>query len=288
MQNLIAFLTKYYHWLLFLLLEVVSVMLLFRYNSYQGSVWVSSANSVAGKVYEWQSSVEQFFHLQQRASQLEQRNMELEQRLWRARQELLRLQPDTAVVDSSLHQALDGLQLLPAKVVSSSLDRRDNLITIDRGSADGVQPDMGVVCGMGLVGVVYMVGRHYSVVLPVLNSRSSISCAIRGSGYFGYLMWDGKNPSEAYMEDVPRHAQFEKDEWVETSGYSAIFPPGISVGRITSIGNSADGLSYRLRIKLSTDFGCLRDVSVITDKDFAERMQLMTSACDSITLNTGR
>lgn len=288
MNNLIAFLTKYYHWLLFLFLEVVSVILLFGYNSYQGSVWVSSANSVAGKVYEWQASVEQFFHLHQRASLLEQRNMELEQRLWRARQELLELQPDTAAVDSSLLHALDGLRLLPAKVVSNSLNRRNNLITIDRGSADGVQPDMGVVCGMGLVGVVLMVNSHYSVVLPVLNSRSSISCAIRGSGYFGYLTWDGKNPSEAYMEDVPRHAQFEKNEWVETSGYSAIFPPGISVGRITSIGNSADGLSYRLRIKLSTDFGCLRDVSVITDKDFAERKQLMTSARDSIMLNNGR
>ena len=89
------------------------------------------------------------------------------------------------------------------------------------------------------------------------------------------------------MEDIPRHARFKKGDWVETSGYSAIFPPGITVGRIVSIGNSADGLSYRLRIKLSTDFGCLRDVSVITDKDFAERMQLMTSARDSITLNSG-
>ena len=284
MNNLIAFLTKYYHWLLFLFLEIVSVMLLFRYNSYQGSVWVSSANSVAGKVYEWQSSVEQFFHLHQRASLLERRNMELEQRLWRARQELLKLQPDTAVVDSSLQRALDGLRMLPAKVVSSSLNRRDNLITIDRGTADGVEPDMGVVCGQGLVGVVYMAGRNYSVVLPVLNSHSRISCAIRGSGYFGYLMWDGKNPSEAYMEDVPRHAQFEKNEWVETSGYSAIFPPGISVGRITSIGNSADGLYYRLRIKLATDFGCLRDVNVITDKNFAERIELMTAARDSMTL----
>ena len=52
MQNLLALLTRYFHWLLFLLLEVASVVLLFRYNSYQGSVWVSSANSVVGKLYE--------------------------------------------------------------------------------------------------------------------------------------------------------------------------------------------------------------------------------------------
>ena len=89
MQNLLAFLTKYFHWLLFFLLEVVSLVLLFSYNSFQGSVWVSSANAVAGKVYEWQSAVEQFFSLQQRTWQLEARNVELEQRLWQARQKLL-------------------------------------------------------------------------------------------------------------------------------------------------------------------------------------------------------
>ena len=125
MQNLLALLTRYFHWLLFLLLEVASVVLLFRYNSYQGSVWVSSANSVAGKLYEWQSGVEQFFHLQERAHQLAQRNLELEYQLSHARQSLLDLGRDTAVVDSALHAVVSGLQLLPAKVISSTLRRRD-------------------------------------------------------------------------------------------------------------------------------------------------------------------
>jgi rod shape-determining protein MreC len=285
MQNLLAFLTKYFHWLLFFLLEVVSLVLLFSYNSFQGSVWVSSANAVAGKVYEWQSAVEQFFSLQQRTWQLEARNVELEQRLWQARQKLLEQQShDTAAVDSALASATSHLLMLPAKVVNSTLNRPDNLITIDRGRRDGIRPDMGVVSGMGLVGVVYMVGDHYSVLLPLVNTHSRVSCAIRGSGYFGYLVWDGANPTEAYMDDVPRHAQFEEGEWIETSGYSSIFPPGITVGQIASIGNSADGLSYRLKVKLSTDFGCLRDVRVITDTTFLERRQLLMAARDSMAL----
>jgi len=285
MQNLLAFFARYYHWLLFLVLETVSVVLLFSYNSYQGSVWISSANSVAGKVYEWQSSLEHFFHLQERAWQLEQRNMELESKYWQARNELLALSgSDTVTVDSTLRSVFDGMTMIPAKVVSNTIDRHDNLLTIDQGSADGVKPDMGVVCGMGLVGVVYMVGTHYAIVMPLLNSHSRISCAIRSCGYFGYLQWDGKNPTEAYMEDVPRHAQFKKGDWVETSGYSAIFPPGITVGSITDIGNSVDGLSYRLTIKLSTDFGCLRDVFVVTDKGFSERQQLIMAARDSMAL----
>ena len=49
MHNLLEFLAKYHHWFLFVVLEVVSFVLLFQYNSYQGSVWFSSANVVAGK-----------------------------------------------------------------------------------------------------------------------------------------------------------------------------------------------------------------------------------------------
>ncbi len=57
MRNLLDFLIKYHHWFLFILLEVISAVLLFRYNSYQSSAWLSSANSVVGKVYEMELSL---------------------------------------------------------------------------------------------------------------------------------------------------------------------------------------------------------------------------------------
>lgn len=284
MQNLIAFFTKNFHWLLFLFLELVCVVLLFRYNSYQGSVWVSSANAVIGKVYEWKSDVEQFFSLEERARRLTDENIALQRQLNQAREELLDLKGDTVAFDSVAQEIIGDLHLLPAKVVSNSLRRPDNLLTVDRGRADGVRPDMGVVSGTGLVGVVYMAGQHYSVVMPLLNVHSRVSCAIRNLGYFGYMSWDGSSATDAFMEDVPRHAQFNTGEWVETSGYSDIFPPGITIGQITAIGNSADGLSYRLRVKLNTDFSTLREVSIITDDTFPERLQLLKAARDSMAL----
>ena len=74
-------------------------------------------------------------------------------------------------------------------------------------------------------------------------------------------------------------------EWIETNGYSSIFPAGVLVGQIVEVYNSRDGLSYKLKVRLSTDFGNLRDVMVITDKTIAERMQLMRAAQDSLKLN---
>ncbi len=285
MKNLLAFLTKYYHWLMLLLLEVASGVLLFQYNSYQGSVWFSSANVVVGKVYEWDASVRSFFSLTRSNEELTLRNFYLERQVSQLRRLYGDLTRDTTIMERQELEFLSRYQLIPAKVVSNTLNKNDNLITIDKGRADGVEKDMAVACGTGVVGVVYMTSDHYSVIIPVLNVTSSrISCAIRGRGYFGYLQWYGGDPSVAYVEDIPRHARFKRGDWVETSGYSAIFPPGILVGKIEKIYNSVDGLSYRLKVRLSTDFACLRDVAVISDKSIGERLRLMEQAKDSITM----
>ena len=284
MRNLLEFLSKYYHWLLFLVLEVVSIVLLFQYNSYQGSVWFSTSNALVGKVYEVDAAIESFFSLTKVNENLTRRNFYLERQVNQLRRLYADITRDTTVVERAELEFLGRYELIPAKVVSNSIDRTDNLMTIDRGRKDGVEVDMGVACGNGVVGVVYLVSDHYSVVMPVLNYHSRISCSIRHRGYFGYLKWSGGDASIAYVEDVPRHAKFKRGDWVETSGYSSIFPPGVLVGKIVEVYNSRDGLSYKLKVQLSTDFGNVRDVCVISDKGIAERIRLMEAARDSMRL----
>ncbi len=284
MHNLTEFLAKHNHWFVFLVLEVVSMVLLFRYNSYQGSVWFSSANAVTGKVYEWDSAVESFFSLSGVNSQLTQRNAFLEQQVRMLDDSIARLtrSQEAAVTRLSSMVPFQGCRLIPAKVVANMVNRYDNLITIDKGSADGVKRDMGVVCGMGVVGIVYLVSEHYSIVIPALNSHSNISCTIQRRGYFGYLRWRGGSSQLAYLEDVPRHAHFKLGDNVVTSGYSLVFPPGVMVGKVLHVFNSADGLSYRVQVKLSTDFARLRDVCLVDDSALQERIDLMRAAQDSI------
>ena len=284
MRNLLEFLSKYYHWLLFLVLEVVSIVLLFQYNSYQGSVWFSTSNALVGKVYEVDAAIESFFSLTKVNENLTRRNFYLERQVNQLRRLYADITRDTTVVERTELEFLSRYELIPAKVVSNSIDRTDNLMTIDRGRKDGVEVDMGVACGNGVVGVVYLASDHYSVVMPVLNYHSRISCSIRHRGYFGYLKWSGGDASIAYVEDVPRHAKFKRGDWVETSGYSSIFPPGVLVGKIVEVYNSRDGLSYKLKVQLSTDFGNVRDVCVISDKGIAERIRLMEAARDSMRL----
>lgn len=282
MHNLVEFLAKYNHWFLFIVLEVISMVLLFQFNNYQGSVWFTSANAVAGKVYEADAQVKSYFNLSTVNAELTQRNLQLEQQVKFLEESLLDKTADSLTMANRQMQYLSQFGLVPAKVISNSLDKTDNLITIDKGSADGIHKDMGVACGNGVVGVVYLVSEHYSIVIPVLNSQSNISCTIQKRGYFGYLRWKGGSSDIAYVEDIPRHAHFRKHDKVVTSGYSSIFPLGIMVGEIQQVYNSKDGLSYRLKVKLSVDFGKLRDVCVINDKAMEERIELLRAAQDSI------
>ena len=285
MRNLLEFLAKYNHWFVFLILEVVSMVLLFQYNSYQGSAWFSSANAVTGKLYEWDANVETFFSLTKVNQELTQRNAYLEQEVQKLSDSLVSVTKDSSIYHRDQFALLRNYRLIPAKVVANSVDKPGNLMTIDKGSADGIHKDMGVISGTGVVGIVYLVAEHYAIVIPVLNTKSNISCMIQNRGYFGYLRWKGGVSDLAYLEEVPRHAHFKLGDYVVTSGYSAVFPPGVRVGRILHVFNSADGLSYRVQLRLSTDFARLRDVCVIDDAAMKERLEIMRAARDSIETN---
>lgn len=284
MRNLIDFITRYNHWFVFVILEVVSFVLLFKFNSYQGSVWFSSANVVAGKVYEADATIKNFFSLTKINQQLNVRNLYLEQTVRKLSEQVHAETGDSSWLFRTQAEVLKEYKLIPAKVITNSIDKRDNFITIDKGRLDGVKPDMGVACGTGIVGVVYMVSDHYSIVIPVLNSKSNISVTIRKRGYYGYLRWTGGASDLAYVDDIPRHAHFRLGDLIETSGYSAMFPPGIIAGQILHVYNSPDGLSYRIQVRLTTDFGNLRDVCVIDNSAMKERIDLLRSAQDSLKL----
>ena len=161
MRNLLDFLYKYHHWLVFVLLEVVSVVLLFKYNSYQNSVWFTSANAVAGKVYEMESKLTSYMAMAELNEELTLRNIYQERQLDQLRRLYAEVTKDTTTAEREELKFLSKYQLIPAKVVENSIHKAENLITIDKGRKDGVEPDMGVACGNGIVGVVYLVSDHY-------------------------------------------------------------------------------------------------------------------------------
>ena len=120
MHNLLNFLSKYSYWFLFLVLEAISFVLLFQFNSYQGSVWFTSANAVSGKFYEQSAKVKSYFQLATINEELTQENLYLAHRL-----QALNAQKEDSIADSLAHasallQSLAPYKLIPAKIVHAS------------------------------------------------------------------------------------------------------------------------------------------------------------------------
>ena len=274
MRNLLNFFLKYNYWFLFILLEVISFALLFRFNNYQGSAFFTSSNQMAGMVYEAANNVTGYFHLKSINDDLVQKNVELELQMERLRSALMELTSDSTGLERMKSDALKGYDIYRANVINNSLTHVDNYITLDKGENDGIRSEMGVINGSGVVGIVYHTSSNYSVVIPILNSKSSISCKIKRSDYFGFLKWDGGSSEYATVKDMPRHSLFSLGDTIVTSGHSAVFPGGIPIGTVEDMSDSHDGLSYLLKVKLFTDFGRLNDVRVIAQKGQEEQLEL--------------
>ena len=274
MRNLLNFFLKYNYWFLFILLEVISFALLFRFNNYQGSAFFTSSNQVAGMAYEAANNVTGYFHLKSINDDLVQKNMELELQMEHLRKTLMELTSDSTELIRMKSDALKGYDIYRANVINNSLTHVDNYITLDKGENDGIRSEMGVINGSGVVGIVYHTSANYSVVIPILNSKSSISCKIKRSDYFGFLKWDGGSSEYATVKDMPRHSLFSLGDTIVTSGHSAVFPGGIPIGTVEDMSDSHDGLSYLLKVKLFTDFGRLNDVRVIAQKGQEEQSEL--------------
>lgn len=284
MQNLLEFLRKYLYWLVFLLLEVVSLVSLFKYNSYQGSVYFTTANQVVGSLYSMGSGIVSYLNLGMVNEKLEADNEQLREEIYLLRKHISQTTavPDTLPVSISDPTASPySYRLVQAHVVRNSLHRSNNLMTIDKGEAEGIRPEMGVVCSQGVVGIVFLTSAHYSIVIPLLNTSSQLSCRLHHTEYFGTLSWQRGNPAVSYVTGIPRHAKIPKGALIETNGFSDIFPEGIPVGTVLHKGDAADGMTYQLKVKLAVDFSILRNVSVITGYTKPER-QVLEQRADSL------
>ena len=264
MNNLLNFFVKHSAWFIFAIYVILSLVLLFKDNPYQQSVYLTSANQVSAAVYKAFNGVTSYFHLRGINESLQERNAMLETELIELRKqlgEMALLSPD------SLNQPALKQQytFLMAQVISNSIAQPNNYITINRGSYDGVKPEMGVIDQNGVVGIVNVVGPHASRVISLLNPHMRLSCKLKNSGFFGSLVWDGKSPQLAVLEELPKHITFHKGDTIVTSGYSAVFPEGIIVGTVEGLARGMSDSFVSLRIKLTTNFSQLSSVRVITN-----------------------
>jgi len=269
-RNLLNFFIRYSAWFVFTIYVVLSCMLLFQKNPYQHHVYLTSANAVASGLYDISSNITGYINLKDINEDLQRRNAALESEVIALRSQTRHLAQH--IWQDSL-QRLDSIgkfNFIIASVINNSVIRPYNYITIDKGLRDGITPEMGVMDQNGVVGVTNTVSEHHARILSLLNPNFRLSCKLRGNDAFGSLVWDGKKPTEAILEELPKQVKFKRGDTIITSGYSAMFPEGIPVGIILGPTRGEDDNFNTLRIKLLTDFSTLSTVKVISNRDIAD------------------
>jgi len=249
---------------MFLLCEVLSFTLLYHYNAYQRNVMLSSANVVSGSILSVSSGVFSYVNLREENRQLFAQNEQLEEEVLHLKLQLETMKANVFPYDSLMTDSIyNSYEYISAQVVNNSVASLLNYITINKGFRDGIRPEMGVISSQGVVGKVITVNDRFSVIIPLLNPKWKLSCKLLHGDYTGFLVWNGRNAQYADLDELPTHTEYQVGDTVVTSGFSAVFPPGIIVGTVVRSDESGTSGGSTLKVKLSTDFRRLTNVRVI-------------------------
>jgi rod shape-determining protein MreC len=165
------------------------------------------------------------------------------------------------------YRATAPFELMPARVISRDASTWYNNIIIDRGSAEGIEPDMAVETEAGLVGKTTAVSEHSSVVVLIADEQCKVAAKIKGSREQGIVK--GERASSNVLPAISlnylsKTANLENSAEVITSGVGGVFPPGIKIGNVKDFKvRELDGYAT---VVPAVDLTTLEDVFVVVDK----------------------
>jgi rod shape-determining protein MreC len=278
-RNVFLFIRKYSNFLFFLLLQIISLSFLFRYNKYHEAAFMNVAGEFTGSINLRFNKVESYFRLKQINEQLAAENLRLNQMLKENYEGAGG--PGIIVSDTAVTDSLKGIRKytwMGAKVVGSTVNSQVNFITIHRGALQGVRPNMGVTGPEGIVGQVLNVSDNYATVWTLLNRQFRVVVKLKNGGERGTLEWDGVSPNYVTLKDIPKSAKVKKGDSVVTSPASSMFSgANLMVGTIDEIVDDKSSNFYSLRVKPSTNFYSIEYVYVIENAQIAEQNHLEDS-----------
>ena len=274
MQRIILFFVRFRNFLLFAFLFAISFALTVNSHSFHKSKVVSSANFLSGGIFGIKSSITDYFDLRTQNELLTQENTRLRTLL--SNSDIISMEGviDTIPLDSNY-------KFIPARVINNSYAKTKNNLTLNRGEADSVKVDMGVLSSQGVVGMISSVSKNYASVQSVLNTNSQIVAKFKKSNQFGTLTWDAKEANIVQLTEIPRIASIALGDTIVTDGKSTIFPPGIMIGTVKNFDRNDGADYYHIDVQLFTDMTRIKHVYLVSHRDAVEIKELENSVEDA-------
>ena len=252
MRNFFNFLLRQHFFFLFLILEVISFILIVQNNFYQRSSFINTTNNVSGNILTSMNNISDYFSLKEANRSISEENARL----------LTESKKYYSKVDNRIYFNNDTIfkqqyEFASAKIIRNSTTKRNNFLTLDKGSTQGIEPGMGVMTSNGVVGIVKEVSPNFSSVISVLNKESKISAKVKKDGQIGTVTWKGGDYRFGQLIDIPTHVKLTPGDTIITSGFSNSFPEGIMIGTIVNYRIEKGDNFYTITIKFSTDFNSI-------------------------------
>lgn len=259
MYRLLYFIKKSYVAIIFIVLEIVAIRSYAHSTPYTQSRLLALSNRVFGSVYDAIDGVGYYFSLRKENARLTARIAELENALDVCREML----PERA---DSVAETMHKYEYIAAGVISNSINRPQNFVTLDKGFNDGVNIEMAVLSPEGfVVGYVVNCSENYSVAMTLLNTDMRASGRLVADGCSGSIHWSGGDPEVVDFDDVSKYAALKEGEAVVTTGFSHYFPEGLPIGTVESFELSGSQTTYRARVRLAADIARLHNVLLVNN-----------------------
>src|SRR5680860_499505 len=147
MGNFIRFILQNLHFIVFIILEIISINLAVNFDNRRKSIFLSTSNQVTGYLQSHVDNVTQFFKLETENVSLVHENARLKNKLLNLEQELEKQKniPDSITIRQADNLTTTRYRIIPAQVISNSFSSIYNFLTVNTGKNSGIKPGMGVI-----------------------------------------------------------------------------------------------------------------------------------------------
>lgn len=268
MYRFFLFLRRIVFVLLFITIEAFALHYFANSSSYNQAKAVNVSNFLVGDIYTGIQSVKHYFSLARENRQLNDEVARLRERL-----ESYELRDSLPALPGAAAGEEIPYLYTTARVSNNSINKSQNLITLNKGLRDGVKPDMAVVSNGAIAGYIVNSSDKFSVAVSILNTRFRTSGRISGGDYFGSVYWDGLQTDEVVLTEIPKYAPIAVGDTIVTTDYSSYFPPELKIGTITGF-ELINNTYYDARVKLFADMAALNHVLLVDYVDRDEKFDL--------------
>jgi rod shape-determining protein MreC len=173
---------------------------------------------------------------------------------------------DELLAQTELASSIDP-NYVTGLVIANSPSNFESVITINKGSADGVSMNMAAIASAGLVGHVVAVSSHAADIQLITDRMSGVAAKLVNAEETGLL--EGQDEEDMRMElDPTAVSQIPSQETVVTTSYTiegskGLYPPDIAIGTVSRVFADPTGLATSVTVRPAVDFSTLKFVSVV-------------------------